>query len=98
MKGTPHEPSMIVSLTPLENQREGSALVIATRGKCTYTQKARNAQHASASALLIVNNEEGLLHPPGPDGKDLGEPPKSPLFLLRYIYLPVVNVTLVVEL
>ncbi|CAN0458102.1 unnamed protein product, partial [Scytosiphon promiscuus] len=53
--------------------REGSALVIAARGKCTYTTKVTNAQHASANALLIVNNEDGLLHPPGPDGKALGE-------------------------
>lgn len=50
-----------------------SALVVATRGKCTFTEKARNVQAASASSLLIVNNEEGNVHPPGPDGKDLGE-------------------------
>ena len=36
------------------------------------------AEAASASALLIVNNEDGLMHPPGPDGKDLGEGPKLP--------------------
>lgn len=28
---------------------------------------------ASADGLLIVNNEEGVIHPPGPDGKHLGE-------------------------
>eukprot|EP00752_Nemacystus_decipiens_P004257 g3888.t1 len=49
----------------------GGAVVIATRGKCTFSAKARIAQKASASGLLIVNNEEGLVHPPGPDGEDL---------------------------
>ncbi|CAM9684093.1 unnamed protein product [Ectocarpus fasciculatus] len=59
---------------PLRNaDNAGSAVVIATRGSCTYTTKARNAQEASASALLVVNNEQGLLHPPGPDGMDLAE-------------------------
>ncbi|CAM9097696.1 unnamed protein product [Pylaiella littoralis] len=48
-----------------------SAVVIVTRGTCTYTTKARNAQQAAANALLIVNNGQGLLHPPGPDGMDL---------------------------
>lgn len=52
---------------------EVSAVVIVTRGTCTYTTKARNAQQAAANALLIVNNGQGLLHPPGPDGMDLGE-------------------------
>lgn len=47
-------------------------MVIAVRGKCTFATKARNAQKAMATSLLIVNNEPGLLHPPGPDGKDLG--------------------------
>ncbi|CAN0163948.1 unnamed protein product [Ectocarpus sp. 12 AP-2014] len=59
---------------PLRNVDDArSAVVIATRGSCTYTTKARNAQEASASALLVVNNEQGLLHPPGPDGMDLAE-------------------------
>lgn len=63
--------------------------MIAARGRCTYTAKVRNAQHASAGALLIVNNEEGLLHPPGPDGKDLGEGPEAPFrgFRVRYIFV-----------
>ena len=56
---------------------KGSATVIATRGTCTYTTKAKHAQEASAGALLIVNNEEGLLHPPGPDGKDFGKAPNA---------------------
>lgn len=59
-------------------------MVIATRGKCTFSTKARNAQEASASALLIVNNEEGLVHPPGPDGKDLGEA-RKPLYRLEWL-------------
>eukprot|EP00903_Cladosiphon_okamuranus_P014343 g13317.t1 len=57
---------------PLEDVESiGGAVVITTRGKCTFSTKTRNAQEASASALLIVNNEEGVVHPPGPDGKDL---------------------------
>lgn len=52
---------------------QGSATVIATRGTCTYTTKAKHAQEASAGALLIVNNVEGLVHPPGPDAKDFGK-------------------------
>lgn len=52
---------------------KGSATVIATRGTCTYTTKAKHAQEASAGALLIVNNVEGLVHPPGPDAKDFGK-------------------------
>jgi len=47
--------------------------MIAERGKCTFTTKAEHAQMASADGLLIVNNEEGVVHPPGPDGKHLGE-------------------------
>lgn len=47
-------------------------MVIAERGKCTFTTKAEHAQVASADGLLIVNNEEGVIHPPGPDGKHLG--------------------------
>lgn len=47
-------------------------MVIAVRGECTFATKARNAQRVGASSFLIVNNEPGLVHPPGPDGKDLG--------------------------
>ncbi|CAN0399923.1 unnamed protein product [Laminaria digitata] len=50
-----------------------SAVVVAARGSCTYSTKAKHAQEASASSLLIVNNEEGVVHPPGPDGKGLSE-------------------------
>ena len=50
-------------------------MMIAERGKCTFATKAKHAQDASAAGLLIVNNEDGIMHPPGPDGKGLGERP-----------------------
>ncbi|CAM9357459.1 unnamed protein product, partial [Discosporangium mesarthrocarpum] len=46
-------------------------VIVAVRGTCTFSTKVNNTEQAGASGLLIVNNEEGLLHPPGPDGKDL---------------------------
>lgn len=68
-------------------------MVIATRGSCTYTTKARNAQEASASALLVVNNEQGLLHPPGPDGMDLGERPKPPQCVVSTGWIEIVELS-----
>lgn len=56
-----------------DRDRPHTAVVVAVRGSCTYSTKAKHAQEASASSLLIVNNEEGIVHPPGPDGKGLSE-------------------------
>lgn len=39
-------------------QLSGS-IALAARGNCTFTQKAREAQGAGATALLVVNNKEG---------------------------------------
>jgi len=48
------------------------ALVVVQRGECTYATKARNLQKAGAKAVVVQNNaEEGLTHPPGPDGTDI---------------------------
>jgi signal peptide peptidase-like protein 2B len=34
-------------------------MVLANRGNCTFTTKAREAQAAGAKALLVVNDAEG---------------------------------------
>lgn len=36
-------------------------VVIVDRGNCRFTAKANNAEAAGASALLIINNQKGLL-------------------------------------
>ncbi|KAH7421855.1 hypothetical protein KP509_13G078500 [Ceratopteris richardii] len=36
------------------------AIALAVRGNCTFTKKAREAQGAGASALLVINDEEDL--------------------------------------
>lgn len=46
-------------------------VVLANRGTCTYGQKSKNAQSAGASAIVIINNEPGLDHLPGPDAHDI---------------------------
>ena len=46
-------------------------IVIANRGRCTYGSKAKLALAANASAIIIVNNEPGIEHLPGPDAHDI---------------------------
>ena len=46
-------------------------IVLVNRGTCTYGQKAKNVQKAGAAAVLIINNEPGLDHLPGPDAHDI---------------------------
>ena len=46
-------------------------VVLANRGTCTYGQKAKNVQSSGASAIVIINNEPGLDHLPGPDAHDI---------------------------
>jgi len=41
------------------------------RGNCTFGTKAKNAHKTKASAILIINNEPGLEHLPGPDAHDI---------------------------
>eukprot|EP01031_Cornospumella_fuschlensis_P031675 gene31675-38280_t len=41
------------------------------RGSCTFGTKAKNAQSTNASAIVIINNEPGIDHLPGPDAHDL---------------------------
>lgn len=74
----------LISVLPLPFgfNSTASAVIVAARGLCTYTTKARIVQEASGIALLVVNNEPGSLHPPGPDGKHLG---KMKIWLLRCV-------------
>lgn len=46
-------------------------VVLANRGTCTYGQKSKNVQNSGASAIIIINNEPGLDHLPGPDAHDI---------------------------
>ena len=43
------------------------AVVVARRGTCTFTTKARTAAAAGAAALVLVNTEDGNDHLAGPD-------------------------------
>lgn len=46
-------------------------VLLVNRGTCTYGQKAKIAQKTKASAIVIINNEPGLDHLPGPDAHDI---------------------------
>ena len=40
----------------------GSKVALATRGACSFAEKARNAQDAGATAIVIHNNAPGIYH------------------------------------
>lgn len=63
----------ILGCSPPKNAEEvKGAIVIVERGECTYAAKARSLQKAGALTVLVANKEnEGLTHPPGPDGTDV---------------------------
>lgn len=46
-------------------------VVLVNRGTCTYGTKARNVMSSGASAVVIINNEPGIDHLPGPDAHDI---------------------------
>jgi len=46
-------------------------VLLVNRGACTYGTKAKFAQKTNASAIVIINNEPGLDHLPGPDAHDI---------------------------
>ena len=57
---------------PLTNEDEvKGAIVIALRGNCTFGSKGVRVHAAGASALVLVNNEDGNHHIPAPDAHDL---------------------------
>jgi hypothetical protein len=46
-------------------------VVLVNRGTCTFGDKAKNIQATGASAIVIINNEPGLDHLPGPDAHEI---------------------------
>lgn len=46
-------------------------IVLANRGRCTFGQKALNVRKTAASAIIVINNEPGIDHLPGPDAHDV---------------------------
>jgi hypothetical protein len=46
-------------------------VILAHRGKCTFGTKAKIAERTNASGIIIINNEPGLDHLPGPDAHDI---------------------------
>jgi hypothetical protein len=41
------------------------------RGSCTFGTKAKIANKTNATAIIVINNEPGLDHLPGPDAHDI---------------------------
>eukprot|EP00729_Bicosta_minor_P007871 gene7871-20828_t len=50
----------LLASVPLRNSTNGGLMVI-ERGECTFGTKALHAQQAGADAVLIINNDEGLV-------------------------------------
>jgi hypothetical protein len=46
-------------------------VLLVNRGTCTFGTKAKIAQRTKASGVIIINNEPGLDHLPGPDAHDI---------------------------
>lgn len=46
-------------------------VLLVNRGTCTYGTKAKFAHKTNASAVIIINNEPGIDHLPGPDAHDI---------------------------
>ena len=46
-------------------------ILLVNRGICTYGNKAKTAKAAGASGIVIINNEPGIDHLPGPDAHDI---------------------------
>ena len=46
-------------------------VVLVNRGACTFGTKAKNVEKTNAAAIIIVNNEPGIDHLPGPDAHDI---------------------------
>jgi hypothetical protein len=46
-------------------------ILLVNRGTCTFGMKAKMAEATNASSVIIINNEPGLDHLPGPDAHDL---------------------------
>ena len=46
-------------------------VLLVKRGSCTFGTKAINVRKTPASAMVVINNEPGLDHLPGPDAHDI---------------------------
>jgi hypothetical protein len=46
-------------------------ILLVHRGTCTFGTKAKIAEKAGASGVIIINNEPGIDHLPGPDAHDI---------------------------
>lgn len=57
----------------LQNSKQLTAdhVLLVHRGTCTFGTKAKFAQKTNASAIVIINNEPGIDHLPGPDAHDI---------------------------
>lgn len=53
------------------DQITSDTILLAQRGTCTFGSKAKIAQSSGASGVIIINNEPGLDHLPGPDAHDI---------------------------
>lgn len=58
--------------SPIDPANTGNAIVLAERGDCPYGVKSAAVLQANASALVIVNNEDGIHHLAAPDVHDIG--------------------------
>ena len=59
--------------SPLTNAEHITSdhIILANRGTCTYGTKAKIVSATAAGAVVIINNEPGLDHLPGPDAHDI---------------------------
>eukprot|EP01041_Mallomonas_annulata_P010047 gene10047-20927_t len=46
-------------------------VLLVNRGTCTFGTKAKHAHNTNATGLIIINNEPGIDHLPGPDAHDI---------------------------
>jgi hypothetical protein len=46
-------------------------VIIANRGNCTFGSKAKIVKDSPATAIIVINNEPGIEHLPGPDAHDI---------------------------
>lgn len=53
------------------NKFTSDHVILANRGTCTFGAKAKIVANTNASAIVIINNEPGLEHLPGPDAFDV---------------------------
>ncbi|KAL7542638.1 hypothetical protein ACHAXR_011968 [Thalassiosira sp. AJA248-18] len=63
----------VTGLPVLNNAEEIDELtvVVTMRGACTFGEKALVAHDIGAAGILFINNEDGLLHPSGPEARDI---------------------------